>query len=133
MINVFIDEEMEAPCICERCGEWFDLDTGRSLPGSNVIICRECHTEITTAPKGKERKDLRKDDIVWSYNDNESGLSGCTHGYYQDMKEHAAALCNSRYHVGDGSKALPVDELDGSSEYKYGCGRCKRIYDKLPY
>lgn len=42
-----LDEEMEMPCPCQRCGEWFDLHDGRGskswYPGT--VICRTCSNE----------------------------------------------------------------------------------------
>jgi len=40
-------EEMEMPCPCNKCGEWFDLTDGfgsrKWFP--NVVICEECHKD----------------------------------------------------------------------------------------
>lgn len=133
MIDIYLDEEMEAPCPCDKCGEWFDLHTGRSLLGSNVIICRECYDTITNEPKGKERKDLRRDDIVWSENLTARGDGyASTHAYYQNTNEIAVALCNGN-HVGDGDWLADIHTLDNNSEYKYACRRCQKMFDKLSY
>lgn len=38
-----MSKEMEMPCICEYCGDWFDLNDGRaSNIKKNVLICQEC-------------------------------------------------------------------------------------------
>jgi hypothetical protein len=38
------DEEMEMPCPCQKCGEWFDLNDGigsqKWFP--NTVICESC-------------------------------------------------------------------------------------------
>jgi hypothetical protein len=42
MRDIYDDEQMEMPCLCE-CGEWFDLNDGHSKAGSNVLVCESCH------------------------------------------------------------------------------------------
>ena len=42
MIDIFLDDEMEMPCLCD-CGEWFDLNDGRTSPYRDVVVCRDCY------------------------------------------------------------------------------------------
>lgn len=39
------EDEMEMPCPCQSCGEWFDLNDGfgsrKWYPGT--VICKSCH------------------------------------------------------------------------------------------
>lgn len=37
--------DMEMPCPCSECGEWFDLNDGYpdEAGDSNTIICEDCH------------------------------------------------------------------------------------------
>lgn len=125
---------MEMPCMCD-CGNWFDLNDGHPRKDSNIVVCEGCHRKEQEGPEGKERDKLRKTDIVWSYQDNASGNSGNKHGYYQNIKRQATALCNSHYHVSDGGSkgAFGIHEIDDDGTHIGGCGRCLRIYNKLPY
>jgi hypothetical protein len=40
-------ENMETPCPCEHCGEWFDLQDGYGSEKwhPNIVICKKCHLE----------------------------------------------------------------------------------------
>lgn len=40
-------EEMEMPCPCAHCDEWFDLHDGRAskLWDPGIVICRECSND----------------------------------------------------------------------------------------
>ncbi len=38
-----MENEMEMPCPCEDCGDWFDLNDGYPKRGTNRIICQDCH------------------------------------------------------------------------------------------
>lgn len=40
--NIDLDEDMEAPCLCD-CGAWFDLDNGYPSPSSDQVICKTCY------------------------------------------------------------------------------------------
>jgi hypothetical protein len=56
MKQIYIDEEMEAPCVCE-CGNVFDLDRGNPCKGCHQTHCKKCVKEPwTKCPKCK-RKD----------------------------------------------------------------------------
>lgn len=46
-MKVELDEEMEMPTPCQRCGEWFDLNNGYGSKKwhPNVVICSDCHDE----------------------------------------------------------------------------------------
>lgn len=41
------DKEMDMPCLCDRCGEWFELNKGKSVPGTSVLYCNTCAKEKT--------------------------------------------------------------------------------------
>lgn len=58
MIDVDLDEEMEMPCPCDKCGEWFDLLDGVSSKKwyPNTVICDSCGAE--------ERAEIEKDEEV---------------------------------------------------------------------
>jgi hypothetical protein len=44
---------MEMPCLCD-CGEWFDLNDGYSIRGSNKVVCYECHKADKKAEENAE-------------------------------------------------------------------------------
>ena len=44
MEGIELDEEMDMPCRCD-CGTWFDLEMGRTVPGSNIVYCPDCAEE----------------------------------------------------------------------------------------
>lgn len=54
--DVFLDEDMEAPCLCD-CGEWFDLNDGYRTEkiGSNKIVCPDCHQNEMVVVKEIEK------------------------------------------------------------------------------
>ena len=71
MIDVELDSEMEAPCLCD-CGEWFDLDDGRQSPrfGCNTLMCEDCyHKQVQEKEIEDEIIDLENE-----IQDLESGL-----------------------------------------------------------
>lgn len=51
-------EEMEMPCPCQKCGEWFDLNDGcrsdKWYP--NTVICETCGRE--------EEKEIERDEEI---------------------------------------------------------------------
>jgi peptide subunit release factor 1 (eRF1) len=51
-------EEMEMPCSCRKCGEWFDLNDGRGSEKwfPNTVICEDCGEE--------EEKEIEKDEEI---------------------------------------------------------------------
>lgn len=42
MEDIFLDDDMEMPCMCD-CGEWFDLNDGFKSYHSNKVVCKSCH------------------------------------------------------------------------------------------
>lgn len=68
-------KEMDAPCPCQNCGEWFDLHDGYGSEKwfPNTVICEQCHLI--------EEKEIEKDeeieeqvnaleDAVWTVNES---------------------------------------------------------------
>ncbi len=51
-------EEMEMPTPCQKCGEWFDLNDGRSSEKwfPDTVICEKCADE--------ERKEIDSDEEI---------------------------------------------------------------------
>lgn len=47
MNDIELDEEMDMPCPCQKCGEWFDLNdgtpSGKWYP--KTVICEKCGVE----------------------------------------------------------------------------------------
>jgi hypothetical protein len=64
MDNYFLDdenEEMEMPCACQKCGEWFDLNDGYGSKKwfPNTVICEDCHKiEEEEIERDEEIEDL---------------------------------------------------------------------------
>ena len=58
MIDVELDEEMDMPCPCQRCGKWFDLNDGVGSEKwyPNTVICEDCGRE--------EEKEIERDEQV---------------------------------------------------------------------
>ncbi len=52
------DEEMDMPCPCQKCGEWFDLNDGRGSQKwyPNTVICEKCAEE--------EEKEIERDEEI---------------------------------------------------------------------
>ncbi|GGG34020.1 hypothetical protein GCM10011378_08060 [Hymenobacter glacieicola] len=64
IIDIELDEEMEMPCPCQHCGEWFDLHDGRSskswYPGT--VICKECRDEEREEMEAEAAEDEEEDE-----------------------------------------------------------------------
>lgn len=58
MINIELDEEMEMPCPCQKCGEWFDLVDGYGSKKwfPKIVICERCHDE--------EEKEIEREEEI---------------------------------------------------------------------
>lgn len=58
MEYIELDEEMEMPCPCQHCGEWFDLHDGSGSQKwhEGTVICKMCHRE--------EEKEIERDEEV---------------------------------------------------------------------
>jgi hypothetical protein len=58
-----LDEEMEMPCKCQHCGEWFDLHDGSGSQKwyPSTVICSTCHRE--------EEAELEQDEEVQELRD----------------------------------------------------------------
>ena len=58
MIDVELDEEMDMPCPCQRCGKWFDLNDGVGSEKwyPNTVICEDCGRE--------EEKEIERDEQI---------------------------------------------------------------------
>lgn len=75
MINVELNEEMEMPCPCKRCGKWFDLNDGFGSEKwyRNEVICESCHNE--------ERQEIDRDeeieDLISQIDDAEFTIKEC--------------------------------------------------------
>ena len=37
-----MDAEMEMPCPCDVCGDWFDLNDGNPCHQCNKVFCTSC-------------------------------------------------------------------------------------------
>lgn len=37
-----MEAEMEMPCSCELCGDWFDLNDGHPCHKCNKVFCTDC-------------------------------------------------------------------------------------------
>ncbi len=55
------DDEMDMPCPCEVCGEWFDLQEGSTSPRKpNIVICESCaDKQQEEIDREEEIEDLR--------------------------------------------------------------------------
>lgn len=56
---------MEAPTLCEQCGEWFDLFDGKSSPRKpRTIICEGCADREEKQIEEEEEIQELKDEIA---------------------------------------------------------------------
>jgi hypothetical protein len=55
---VVLDEAMDAPCLCDQCGKWFDLERGNGCRGCKTVYCPKCVKEPFALCRSctKERK-----------------------------------------------------------------------------
>lgn len=124
---------MEMPSMC-NCGNWFDLNDGHpSKENDRMLICDECHENELKPPKGKQKADLRRDDVKWFQTDDYCAYTK-PHGYYQAENGKSAALCNNMRWIDLGNEeAASIHEFEENSEAKYACKKCQAIFNKLPY
>lgn len=56
--DVELEEEMEMPCPCKKCGKWFDLNDGYGSEKwfPNTVICAKCYSE--------EEKEIERDEEI---------------------------------------------------------------------
>ena len=71
--DVELDEEMEMPCPCQKCGKWFDLNDGYGSEKwfPNTVVCKTCHREEEKEiERDEEIQDLKQelDDAVYTVN-----------------------------------------------------------------
>lgn len=76
-----MDDEMEMPCPCQRCGKWFDLTDGIGSEKwyPETVICRECgQAEQIEIEKDEEIKELKEqiDDAKETIKDCRDRLMG---------------------------------------------------------
>ena len=69
-----LDEEMEMPCPCSKCGKLFDLNDGvRSEKWyPNTVICEPCgNEEEKEIERDNEIEELKNclSDAIWTVND----------------------------------------------------------------
>ena len=57
-------EEMECPCPCQQCGDWFDLHDGYGSEKwfPNTVICEPCFRE--------EEKEIERDEEIKELKDS---------------------------------------------------------------
>lgn len=60
---MYLDDEddMEMPCPCQKCGEWFDLNDGFGSRKwyRGTVICKSCHNdEVDEIEADEEEEDL---------------------------------------------------------------------------
>ena len=83
MIDEFLDNEMEMPCLCD-CGKWFDLNDGRESPyRRDVVICRDCYD------KQSERRELENqiEDLQLDLDNEAEYTVGNRRMYKKELKE----------------------------------------------
>jgi hypothetical protein len=71
--NIELDEEMDMPCPCQKCGSWFDLNDGYGSEKwfPNTVICEKCyHEEEKEILVDEEIEELKMelDDAVYTVN-----------------------------------------------------------------
>ena len=71
MKNIELDEEMDMPTPCSKCGEWFDLNDGYGSKKwfPNTVICNSCHEEEEEEiERDEEIEELKNDlsDAEWT-------------------------------------------------------------------
>ena len=56
--QIELDEEMEMPCPCQKCGDWFDLNDGHGSKKwfPHTVICKKCYRE--------EEKEIERDEEI---------------------------------------------------------------------
>lgn len=69
-----LDEEMDMPCPCSKCGNWFDLNDGviseKWYP--KTVICESCgNEEEKEIERDSEISELKNclSDAMWTVND----------------------------------------------------------------
>ena len=74
-----LDEDMDMPCPCKKCGKWFDLNDGvgseKWFP--NTVICEQCgKEEEKEIERDEEISDLKVqlEDAVFTVNDCKKSL-----------------------------------------------------------
>lgn len=91
-------------------------------------------------------RNLKKEDIVWTNIDNETGNGTAIHGYYSTLRKGPmgeyfcethngnSALCNKKFGVSeDGEIFLTIEKLEGMKfDPNLFCQKCVKIYNSLP-
>lgn len=103
MINIELDEEMDAPCPCQKCGNWFDQSDGTTSRKwyPNTIICESCgkeeEQEIETDEEIEELKTMIAD-AEWTIKDSNKRLKelGVLSASTPPVKEQWVCECENK-------------------------------------
>jgi len=75
-------EEMEMPVLCEKCGEWVELNDCRQSELTKRLLCRDC---CNVEDKVKAAADEIKD-IQYMLDNNDEQVRGDRKGWKQNIK-----------------------------------------------
>ena len=78
-----MEEEMEMPVDCIKCGEWVELDTTREAPITKKLVCINCYQ------KEEEVKSLVEEakDINYDLDNYAEHMKGDRRGWKKNLKE----------------------------------------------
>lgn len=92
--------------------------------------------------KNRNDRGITQKDVKWMNADNATSTASCYHGYYASKRkipyigntyEGNSALCNKNFGISDGDDFVHIDKVeDDGLKRDRVCGRCLRIFDKLP-
>ena len=86
------DYEFEMPCICQKCGELFDLNDGRESEKwfKGTIICENCHD-------GEEmeiEEDERAESIFYDFKEAAYSVINDDPSFTEDQKNDILKTCD---------------------------------------
>jgi hypothetical protein len=98
MIDIELDEEMEAPVPCPKCGTWVELDSTYASPlTENKLICERCYDEENEVNTLLEEAK----DIQYGLDNDDPEFKGDRRGWKKNLKELKAKIKALGYEYDD--------------------------------